>query len=78
MLLVVYVSGGFAPETLRDLREEAGLTHTTALRWLDYLETQQLISRKANPSDRRSAYVELTAKAIERLDQYFAALISTE
>lgn len=56
MLLVLYVADGCAPETIRDLRELAGLTHTTALRWLDYLESQQLIARKAHPTDRRSAF----------------------
>ena len=72
MLLVLYVSDGFAPETIRDLREQAGLTHSTAFRWLDYLESQQLITRKSHLADKRSAYVELTERAREKLDQYFS------
>ena len=72
MLLVLYTSEGFSPETIRDLREQAGLTHSTALRWLDYLESQQLIARKSHLTDKRSAYVELTERAREKLDQYFS------
>lgn len=72
ILLVLYVTDGFAPETIRDLRELSGLTHTTALRWLDYLESHQLIARKSHPSDKRSAYIQLTPQATDKLDQYFA------
>jgi DNA-binding MarR family transcriptional regulator len=72
MLLVLYVSDGFAPETIRDLREQAGLTHSTALRWLDYLESQQLITRNTNLSNKRSAHIELTDRARVKLDQYFS------
>jgi DNA-binding MarR family transcriptional regulator len=72
MLLVLYVSDSFGPETIRDLRDQAGLTHSTALRWLDYLESQQLIVKKSHLTDKRSAYYELTERAREKLDQYFA------
>lgn len=72
MLLVLYVSDNFGPETIRDLREQAGLTHSTALRWLDYLESQQLIVKKSHLTDKRSAYYELTGRAREKLDQYFS------
>jgi len=72
MLLVLYVSDGFEPETIRDLREQAGLTHSTALRWLDYLESQKLVGRKSHLTDKRSAYIELTETAREKLDQYFS------
>lgn len=75
MLLVLYVSDGFAPETIRDLREQAGLTHSTALRWLDYLESQDLIARKSHLTDKRSAYIELTERAREKLDQYFSGYL---
>ena len=78
MLLVLYVSDTLAPETIRDLREQAGLTHSTALRWLDYLESQQLITRRSHLTDKRSAYVELTERARERLDQYFAGYFPSE
>jgi DNA-binding MarR family transcriptional regulator len=73
MLLVLYVSDNFGPETIRDLRDQAELTHSTALRWLDYLESQQLIVKKSHLTDKRSAYYQLTDRAREKLDQYFSA-----
>lgn len=54
----------------RDLSKHANLALTTALRWLDYLEEQDLITRKTNPFDRRVVYVELSNKGRVAMDHY--------
>jgi DNA-binding MarR family transcriptional regulator len=59
----------------RDLSKHANLALTTALRWLDYLEEQDLITRKTNPFDRRVVYVELSDKGRAAMDHYLAEML---
>jgi len=58
----------------RDLSKHANLALTTALRWLDYLAEQELITRKTNPFDRRVVYIELSDKGRVAMDHYLADL----
>ena len=58
----------------RDLSKHANLALTTALRWLDYLAEQDLVTRKTNPFDRRVVYVELSGKGRAAMDHYLAEL----
>jgi len=41
----------------------SGVPQSTALRWIDRMVAQGLITRHANPADRRSAHLGLTADA---------------
>jgi DNA-binding MarR family transcriptional regulator len=52
-----------APEGIRptELAEQAGLTKSGLTRALDRLETQQLIERRACPSDARGQLIVMTA-----------------
>jgi DNA-binding MarR family transcriptional regulator len=43
---------------------------TTALRWMDYLESQQLIYRAGHMTDRRVSVVTLTDKGRQALELY--------
>ena len=52
------------------LSKLANLALTTALRWLDYLEEQDLIGRKPNPFDQRTVTVELSDKGRAAMDHY--------
>jgi DNA-binding MarR family transcriptional regulator len=45
---------------------------TSALRWVDYLESQHLIVRHAHPTDRRSSMVELTGTGRAQLELYLS------
>ena len=56
--------------SIRELSKLANLALTTALRWLDYLEEQDLIGRKSNPFDQRMVYVELSHKGRTAMDDY--------
>jgi DNA-binding MarR family transcriptional regulator len=79
MLLVLYMSEqhGSRP-TISSLTQFSGARPTTALRWLDYLEAQQLIGRETHPTDRRAALVWITDKAREALDSYLCETLGTE
>jgi DNA-binding MarR family transcriptional regulator len=72
MLLVLYISNfeGW-PQTIGKLVASIGVPQTTALRWIDYLEKERLISRDTHPQDRRTVIVEITEKGREKLDGYF-------
>ena len=58
----------------RDLSKHANLALTTALRWLEYLEEQELITRKTNPFDRRVVYIELSDKGRLAMDHYLVEM----
>lgn len=76
MLLALYVTDqSSARHTVSGLVALSGVPPTTALRWLDYLETEeQLVTRSPNPLDARVFRIELTDKARELLDTYFSGL----
>ena len=61
-------------QSIRKLVGWIGEPQTTVLRWLNYLEKEQLITRKAHPSDRRTVLVDITHKARHELDLYFSGV----
>ena len=78
MLLALYATEpSGARHTVTGLVDLAGVPPTTALRWLNYLEQEQMATRKPDPTDKRISYVELTDKAREALDAYFAEVVAT-
>lgn len=71
ILLALYaIDGDRRRVNTRELSELANLALTTALRWLDYLEQQELIGRKSNPFDQRMVYVEISQKGRAAMDDY--------
>ena len=44
--------------------------HTTALRWIGYLEGEGFIEKVPHPNDRRTVFVRLLDRARDRLDQW--------
>ena len=71
ILLALYtIDGDRRRLNTRELSELASLKLTTALRWLDYLDEQGLIWRKANPFDQRMVYAELSDKGRATMDEY--------
>ena len=60
LLLTLYVMDIHGPRlTIGALARFAGCAPTTTLRWLDYLEDQQLIYREEVPGDARTSFVRL-------------------
>jgi DNA-binding MarR family transcriptional regulator len=49
----------------------AAVPSTTALRWIDKLESLELLLRKNDPLDRRRMWVELSAKGKSNMRSYF-------
>lgn len=76
MLLLLYVLGSGPRQTISRLADLALATKSTALRWVDYLESQGLIRRDTHPADRRAACVELTDKGRKSLELYLAGTVA--
>ena len=72
MLLHLYVLGSGARQTVRGLADLAGAPKSSALRWVEYLEHQQLLTRVEHPTDARACLVQLTGKATEILELYLS------
>jgi DNA-binding MarR family transcriptional regulator len=66
MLLRLYVS--VEPLTAARLADLAGVPHSSAVRWIDYLASKDLVTRDKHPKDRRATVIELTLKGKETLD----------
>lgn len=64
--------------SLRELATLASQPLTTSLRWLDYLEDQELVVRRPNPFDQRVVFVELSPKGRASMDEYLIRLNGSE
>lgn len=73
LLLNLYVMDIDGPRlTIGRLIDSTECAQTTALRWLQYLQDQDLIVRQEHPGDARTAFVSLTNKARDALDLYLS------
>lgn len=71
ILLMLYVSDvSHGPQKLSHLVEGVETPSTTALRWIDYLENQQLVERTRHPIDQRLVLVGLTSKTQDLMDAF--------
>ncbi len=57
------------PQIMASLRDEMGVTATNITALVDALEKDDLVARKAHPTDRRATIIEITAKATKELSQ---------
>lgn len=78
MLLILYIYGDRGGDRLSVTRlaEFGEAPLTTAIRWLDYLESQRLIIRNQCQFDRRKYYVELSKKGHDLMTGYFESLLA--
>ena len=58
--------------TITELARLASVSESTATRWVEYLQAQQLVEIKQNPADQRAAFVDVTERSIELMDRYLA------
>jgi hypothetical protein len=73
MLLSLFISEFEGPRlSVGRLTALSGAPATTALRWLDYLEKERLVSRERNPTDARSDFIGLTDKGRTTMEQYLS------
>lgn len=79
MLLVLFVYGDRKGELLSvsKLAEFGEAPLTTAIRWLDYLESQRMIVRSQCRFDRRKYFVELSDRGRGLMTAYFESLLAS-
>lgn len=76
MLLVLFIYGDRGDRmSVTRLAEFSDSPLTTAIRWLDYIESQRMIVRTQCPTDRRKYFVSLTDKGRRMMSDYFRSLI---
>jgi hypothetical protein len=72
-LFIAAVEGKSVPVTSACIG--AAVPTTTALRWLSILESRGLVIRRADANDARRVFVELTPRAIDAMQAYFAQVM---
>lgn len=72
ILLLLYTVEAGPRQTISRLADLSGASKSTALRWIDYLEGQRLVRRESHPTDRRSAFVELSERGREAIELYLS------
>jgi DNA-binding MarR family transcriptional regulator len=72
MLLLLYTTEDEARAKISRVVTAAGAPATTGLRWLNYLELQELVCRQPHPTDARVEPAELTFKGRAALDSHFS------
>lgn len=76
MLLVLYATAAsHGPHTISKLTAFTGAPPTTGLRWIDYLESQNLVRREDNPTDKRVVFIGISEKGSRAMDAYFSEMI---
>ena len=70
MLLLLYAGEGGERQTAIRLAQRSGASRATALRWIDYLVHQNLVTREPHPTDRRATFVQLSEKGRQALDEF--------
>jgi len=75
MLLWLYVTDDEGErQTIGRLANLVRAPHTTALRWIGYLEKERLIEKVPHPNDRRTVFIHLLKEGRDRLDRWFSEL----
>src|SRR3546814_909721 len=80
MLLDLYAarSQNSHPVSVSSLCIASSVPATTALRWIKAMEEMKLLSRRADPSDGRRIFIELTDHAMQKMDALIEALMNQE
>jgi DNA-binding MarR family transcriptional regulator len=72
MLLLLYITVSGQRQTVARLSELSGASRSTAIRWIEYLEREKLVSREPHPTDKRTDFVQLTDKGKQKLEAYLS------
>jgi len=76
--LALYVAEGAGESvSIGQAAEMAGVPQTSAKRWIEYLEKEHLVVRRAHDSDARRALIGLTQQGREELDAYHRRLLGS-
>ncbi|MES2902941.1 MAG: MarR family transcriptional regulator [Pseudomonadota bacterium] len=75
MLLRLYLADSAQErQTIGQLTEGIETALTTVLRWVGYLEKEELVERQDHPTDRRIVFIRLTNKGRTALEAYLTEL----
>lgn len=75
MLMALYIAEGEGYRLkVGDLCNESNVPHTTALRWIKQMIEMDLVARRLNPMDGRSAWIEIRPEAIRRMTSYLVEI----
>lgn len=74
-MLALYMAEGEGYRLrISEICDESGVPPTTALRWIEKLVAMGLARKRANPTDLRSSYIEITEQASERMSACLLAM----
>lgn len=76
MLLWLYAMDTEARQSLSRLTELSGSSRSTAVRWIGYLEKKGWLTREPHPTDRRSAFIQLTSLGRRDLERYLSNAVT--
>ena len=77
MMLELFVAAGKGNTlSTKSVTLGSAVPPTTALRWLENLESEGIVRRFADPDDKRRTCVELSASAHARMGEYLAETIA--
>jgi DNA-binding MarR family transcriptional regulator len=72
LLLTLYAHDASARQTVSSVTTLVEAPKSTTIRWIEYLEQLGLTQRAAHPTDKRSAFVELTDKGRRSMEAYLS------
>ena len=76
MLLALYVAGGDDQTmTAAHVAKRSGVAQSSALRWIDYLVSKQLVERGPHPSHKRAFMLQLSPKGRAALEGFFREML---
>jgi len=76
MLLELYVRYHTGKSsTVAELLQASRTASSTASRWLNHLEEEELVVRQAHPVDSTMTFVEVTDAGREALDRYLGSIL---
>ena len=76
ILLAIYIAEDEEPPAITQITASSGSPATTTLRWLEYLEKNDLVDRRRHATDGRVVLITLSPKGRDSLDTYFAGILT--
>lgn len=75
LMLALYIAEGEGYRLrISEICDESGVPATTALRWIDKLVSMGLARKRANPTDMRSSFIEITEQGCEGMSACLLAM----
>jgi DNA-binding MarR family transcriptional regulator len=76
MLLALYISD--TAISVGRLGDASGVATSSALRWVKYLEKENLVARDSHPTDLRRVLIKITERGRNLLDMYYSETLKPQ